>query len=119
MPNNNEYLAVITKVLFKKYGEDKILGLLADEMTIELYKSKDKRTAYIRDLSGPENITPFTDYDGRELDPDMILHALDDAANEMNYSNWHTDKFHRAAESVIRYCEEHEISINFKRRKVG
>lgn len=118
MAISNEYLELITELLFKKYGKDKILGLLTDQMTIGLNNSKDKRTAYIRDLSGPENTTPFTDYDGHEIDPDIVLYALDDAANEMSYSNWHTDKFHRAAESVIRYCEDHEIPINFKRREL-
>ncbi|MCP4984576.1 MAG: hypothetical protein GY928_00530 [Colwellia sp.] len=116
MPDK-QYLSLIAEVLIKKYGEDKIVKLLTDEMTVELNKSKEKMPAYIRDLAGPENKTPFTDYDGGEIDPDTILHALDDAANEMSYSNWHTDKLHRAAESVIRYCEDHKIQVNFSRRE--
>ncbi len=112
----DEVLLLIAKLMLKKFGEDQILRLLSDEMIIDINKTKDKRIVYTREFANPEHKTPFTDYDGHELDPDSILEALDDAANNMNYSNWHTDKFGRAAEAVIRYCEDHKIEINFRRR---
>ncbi len=38
-------------------------------------------------------------------DADMIIEGLTDARNEMNYSNWHTDKFDRAIEIVQAFSD--------------
>ena len=113
---NNESLILIAETLIKKFGKDKIVKLLTDELCIDINQEKFKknRKAYVRDL---KNLTtPFTDYDGHELDADLILIALEDAANELNYSNWHGDKLDRASEVVFRYCKEHNIPITFRNR---
>jgi hypothetical protein len=112
--NKKTALNILTGLLIVKFGQEKIEKLLTGEMTVELNKDFSNRKSYIRDFK--HNKTPFTDYDGQELDADLVLIALDDAANEMSYSNWHTDKFDRAAEAVIRYCEEHDILIKFRER---
>jgi hypothetical protein len=111
--NNNDLLL---KALLKKLGEDNIVGLLADTMQVVEKKEKPKHTAYVREMGNPEYKTPFTECDGHEIDPNLVIDALNDAANQMDYSNWHTDKFDRAAEAVIRYCEDHSIPIVFSRR---
>lgn len=115
--NNNEFLILIAETLIKKFGKDKIVKLLTDELCIDVNQEKLKknRKAYVRDLK--KLPTPFTDHDGHELDADLILIALEEAANEMNYSNWHGDKLDRASEVVFRYCEEHNIPITFKIRE--
>lgn len=113
----DESLVLISEVLIKKYGREVIVKLLTDELCIDINQEKLRvgRQAYIRDLK--DNKTPFTDYDGHELDADLILISLEEAANEMNYSNWHGDKLDRAAEVVFRYCEEHKIPITFRTRE--
>lgn len=111
---NDEALILIANTLIKKYGKEKIEKLLSDELTIDINvaRLREGRQAYIRDLK--HNKTPFTDFDGREINVDLLLIALEDAGNIMSYSNWANDKFDRAAECVIRYCEEHNIPITYK-----
>lgn len=46
-------------------------------------------------------------------DPEMILVALHDAKEAMNYSNWHNDKFDRLIELVVHYCNEKGIPKRF------
>lgn len=46
-------------------------------------------------------------------DAEMIIVGLNDAREEMNYSNWHADKFDRAIEVIKAYCAEHEIPMRF------
>ena len=55
------------------------------------------------------------DHDNKNwcADADMIILGLNDAREEMNYSNWHADKFDRAIEIVKAYCEEHNIPMRF------
>lgn len=46
-------------------------------------------------------------------DADMIVTALEDAQKEMNYSNWHHDKFDRAIKIVVQYCKDKGIPTRF------
>ena len=46
-------------------------------------------------------------------DPDMIIQAINDAIEEMNYSNWHADKFYRAINVIKKYCKEKGIPMRF------
>ena len=46
-------------------------------------------------------------------DADMIVEALNDAKNEMSYSNWHNDKFDRLIKLVKKYCKENKIKKRF------
>lgn len=61
----------------------------------------------------------FTTYEGEELRywPRIFMEALDDAAQEMNYSNFHTDKFERIQEIIRRYCEEHKIPLGLSTKQ--
>lgn len=43
-----------------------------------------------------------------------LITALDDAREEMNYSNFHADKFERIEKIIRRYCRERGIPV--KRR---
>ena len=116
MDENTEHKLFLAELMIKKYGKEELVKLLSDECCIQHNPNKNKtHTAYIRDHKHEK--TPFTDYDGHELDADLILIALDDAADQMSYSNWHTDKFDRAAECVIRYCIEREIKVQFITRE--
>lgn len=112
---NIEAWCTITRILLLKYGTNKLEKLLTGEMCIEENKDFHKgRKAYIRDFKHEK--TPFTRTDGHEISVELVLTALDDAANHMSYSNWHTDKFDRAGECVLRYCEEHKIPVKFRIR---
>jgi uncharacterized protein Yka (UPF0111/DUF47 family) len=51
------------------------------------------------------------DYDDYYVTPMMLLEALDDACDEMNYSNYHCDKFSRIKKLIRRYIKEHSIPI--------
>ena len=46
-------------------------------------------------------------------DAEMIITAFDDSIEEINYSNWHTDKMRRAEAIVKAYCAEHNIPLRF------
>ncbi len=115
----SEQLEILILALIEKYGKDKIVGLLTDRYSIELIRKKRNASAYYRDLKNAK--TPFYD-EGmpgtveekeKHLPPDYVLEALEDAANEMSYSNWHGSKFDIAAgEVIIRYCQEHNIKID-------
>lgn len=61
----------------------------------------------------------FTTIEGEEIrfTPRTFLEALDDAADEMNYSNYLTDKFERIQEIVRRYSEEHNIPLGLSRKQ--
>lgn len=107
---------LLLKALIKKLGEEKLVGLLSGEMDIAPKSEDVKRTTYVRDCW--ELKTPFTECDGHEIDVDLVLYALDDACNNMSYSNWTTDKLARAGECVLRYCEEHDIPVTYKKRNL-
>lgn len=112
----SEQLEILILALVEKYGKDKIVGLLTDKYSIELIRKKETRRAYYRDLKNAK--TPFYDAsagdteEDKNLPPDYVLEALEDAANEMSYSNWHGSKFDIAGEVIIRYCQEHNIKID-------
>lgn len=46
-------------------------------------------------------------------DPDMIITALEDAKDVMNYSNWANDKFDRAINIITQYCKDNSIPMRF------
>lgn len=46
-------------------------------------------------------------------DPDMIIIALNDAKEEMSYSNWAVDKFERAIKIITQYCKDNKIPTRF------
>ena len=48
------------------------------------------------------------------VSPGAVIEALKDACNEMSYSNWATDKFHRAQELVRRYAKENNIPMEYQ-----
>ncbi len=50
----------------------------------------------------------FGDY---YITPMMLIEALDDACEEMNFSNYHCDKFKRIQKLIRRYIKEHKIPI--------
>lgn len=114
----SDELEILLLALIRKYGKDKIVGLLTDQYRIELIRKKETRRAYYRDLKNAK--TPFYDEtmlgavaeEEKHLPPDYVLEALEDAANEMSYSNWHGSKFDIAGEVIIRYCQEHNIKID-------
>lgn len=116
MMSENKSAFLVSEMLIKKFGEEKIIGLLTDEYFIEKTRGEERPTGtYTRRL---KNGDPLLDYDWgtdskklRRLPPRLLLEALDDAANEMSYSNWHGDKFERIEEIVIRYCEIKKVPI--------
>lgn len=68
---------------------------------------------YYRPFKGYDLFHDFVTSEGKELrfTPRQFLEALNDASNEMSYSNYHTDKFERISEIIRRYCNEHKISL--------
>lgn len=61
----------------------------------------------------------FDDEDEEVLDhnivsPETVISALDDAINEMSYSNWHHEKFDTARKVVKSYCKEHNIPMDYR-----
>ena len=106
--NGNDSLFIIADLLILKYGRVKIIGLLTDKFYIEKTREEERRRPYIRRLKNEANI--FRDFD-HDIGPDLLLEALEDAAESFNYSNWHGDKFDRAEEIIIRYCEEKGIPL--------
>ncbi len=111
--NDSQSALLIAELLIKKFGSDKITGLLTDEYIIE--KKRDDNTlggTYTRRLKEGSPLTDYFPGEGmHQLPPAILLEALDDAGETMNYSNWHNDKFERIAEIVIRYCEMKKIPI--------
>ncbi|MCP4976593.1 MAG: hypothetical protein GY931_10565 [Maribacter sp.] len=49
-------------------------------------------------------------------DPDMVIRALDDAREALNYSNWACGKFDIAEIVIRKYCKEHKIPLRFQRQ---
>lgn len=110
----NSASLLISELLIKKFGQDKIAGLLTAEYSIEKNRGDSPLGgSYTRRM---KNSDPLVDYfcnpKLQKLPPRLLLEALDDAAEEMNFSNWHADKFERIAEIIIRYCEMKEIPID-------
>lgn len=72
-----------------------------------------------RPYKGRDVLFNFTTMGGHDFfyTPRHLLEALDDAANEMNYSNYHTDKFERIQEIIRRYCEEHKIPLGLSKKQ--
>lgn len=107
---------IITDLLIRKFGEEAIQGLLSDDTCIVPNPSKGQIKPYIRGWAKVKNVLSDEYYEGSPddvLPASTLLTALEDAGNNMNYSNWHNDKFDRAAEIIIRYCEEHDIPVSF------
>ena len=48
----------------------------------------------------------------------MLLEALDAACDEMNYSNYHCDKFSRIKKLIRRYAKEHSIPIGPTKKSI-
>ncbi|MFA5346555.1 MAG: hypothetical protein WC294_00290 [Methanoregula sp.] len=46
-------------------------------------------------------------------DPSMVIQALKDAKRNMDYSNWHNDKFDRAITVIELFCDEKRIPLRF------
>lgn len=78
-----------------------------------------QRYGVARPYKGRDVLFNFTTEGGHDFfyTPRHILEALDDAADEMNYSNYHTDKFGRAQEIIRRYCEEHKIPLGMSKKQ--
>ena len=108
-------LKLVCELLIEKLGSDRIKKLLSGKLVTE--KPRPNRpTAYARHLKNERKLLCVdNDKDEWCVPADTLLIALDDASNEMNYSNWHTDKFDRAAEIVIRYCKDNNIPIELNR----
>lgn len=63
----------------------------------------------MNEISRRKNV--FQDY-GREFyAPQTVIDALNDAIEQMNYSNFHCDKFERAIVIVRRYCKDRGIPL--------
>jgi hypothetical protein len=118
MAENNKAIQLITELLIEKFGVEKLKRLLTGKMQIDIkpIALEQRRKAYVWDLKS--NKTPFTEQDGHEIDADLLLIALEDAANILSHSNWHGDKFDRCSEVIIRYCSEHNIPLEFKAKKL-
>jgi hypothetical protein len=43
--------------------------------------------------------------------PGAVIEALTDACNEMSYSNWACDKFHRAQVVIRKYAKKNNIPM--------
>ena len=109
-------LIVLADLLLEKIRRrKKILGLLTDKYS--LTTSPPKQFVFSRKLKDEELFCNCKD--GKHewcIEPNSILAALNDAANNMSYSNWLTGRLARAAEVVVRYCEEKNIPLQFPYR---
>jgi len=69
----------------------------------------------------PDSAKPFThiyDYydeekEGETDSPRSVIEAIEDAANEMNYSNYHNSKFDTAIRIIKKYCVDNKIPPNY------
>ncbi len=124
MKEEKESLNIITRLLMAKFGQDKIEGLLLGTWDIE--KSRpNKQRAYSRDKknkacvfsgSGEDHVlgAPHGEWC---VSPNSVIDALENAREEMNYSNWAAYRFDIAAEIIFRYCEQHGIPMEFHRKE--
>ena len=48
-------------------------------------------------------------------DPEMVVKALNDAKDEMSYSNWHNDKLDRVIKLVKAYAQQSGIKFDFNK----
>lgn len=66
-----------------------------------------------RPLKDKDIFHDFTDKKGEErrFTPMQLIEALSDACDEMDYSNYHTDKFERVQEIIWRYADAEGIPI--------
>lgn len=61
----------------------------------------------------PLNI--FTEFD-ETTDPRQIMDALEDAGNEMSYSNYHNRMFRLARRLILLHCRAHKIKVGPNRK---
>ncbi len=66
------------------------------------------------------NMRPFCKCRGKKhrdenwcSDPSMVISALEDAKDEMSYSNYHNEKFDVAIRAIRMLCREHKIPMKF------
>jgi hypothetical protein len=104
---------LLLDLLLEKFDTKQLKGLLTGKLIIDKPPPLPP-PAYVRRLKNETNVVCGCNDELHKwcVPPDTLLTALDDAANEMNYSNWHTDKFNRAQEIIIRYCEQNNISLD-------
>jgi hypothetical protein len=59
----------------------------------------------------PKKDSLWHDYDDYYITPRMLLDALDDACEEMSFSNYHCNKFRRTQKLLRRYVKKHSLKI--------
>ena len=109
---------VLAKLLVEKFGVDLIVDLLLDKQSIVPCSALANGRFYRR---RKEMLTPFGDPPIRpdpnglheQVKPHLVLQALGEAAENMSYSNWMGEKLEVAEEVIFRYCEEHDLPIEF------
>jgi len=114
MMDKKTFDIMVAEILVEKFGEEKIKGLLTDKYCISTPSPINRNTTYTRHLKDTDLFCSCKDNKHEWCtEPESLLVALDDACHEMSYSNWANDKFDRAAELIIRYCEEKSIPMKF------
>ena len=116
--NNDNYdlkssAVLVLEVLFKRFGEKQIKGLLTGDSIITNKPTVAREDFYSRHLQETKNL--FCECkDGKHewcTSPGSLIQALEDAREVMNYSNWFGDKADRAIELIFRHCEENKIPL--------
>ena len=121
--NTDEYMRlrdtshqILADLLAEKFGKEVMVQLLLDKMAVVPCDALSKGKFYRRrkEMGSPFGDPPLgPDPHGLhgQIKPHLVLQAIGEAAENMNYSNWIGEKLEIAEEVVFRYCEDHNISI--------